>query len=157
MTRPSPSGPLTLLKAQAGKLIPFNIQQVVLEHLLQRVLKDSVASGQLDFLRGRWVRVVADDAGLDYFITLGFDSLVVRDGGVAADVTFRSDVRGFALLVSRRRDPDTLFFRRQLSVTGDTELGLQCKNLLDTLEWEQLPPRMRFALDKLGFILDRSH
>ncbi len=157
MSARTPAGPLTMLKAQAGRLIPFTLQQIVLEHVLQRVLRDPLASGQLDFLRGRWIRVVADDAGLDYFITLGFDALVVRDGGVAADVTFRSDLRGFALLVSRRRDPDTLFFQRQLSVTGDTELGLQCKNLLDAVEWEQLPPRLRLALDSLGSLVDRLH
>ena len=42
-------------------------------------------------------------------------------------------------LASRQEDQDTLFFQRSLMIEGDTELGLGIKNLLDSLEPEQLP------------------
>ena len=38
-----------------------------------------------------------------------------------------------------RKIPDTLFFNRELSIEGDTELGLVVKNMLDAVEWPQLP------------------
>ena len=45
-------------------------------------------------------------------------------------------MREFALLVSRQEDPDTLFFQRRLTIEGDTELGLEVKNILDALDHE---------------------
>jgi predicted lipid carrier protein YhbT len=47
-------------------------------------------------------------------------------------------------LLARQEDPDTLFFNRELSIEGDTELGLVVKNMLDAVEWPQLPklPRL---------------
>jgi predicted lipid carrier protein YhbT len=41
-------------------------------------------------------------------------------------------------LATRKEDADTLFFRRQLKTSGDTELGLHVKNFLDGLEPETL-------------------
>ena len=35
-------------------------------------------------------------------------------------------------------DPDTLFFNRDLSIEGDTELGLVVKNMLDAVEWPKM-------------------
>ena len=43
------------------------------------------------------------------------------------------------LVAGRKEDPDTLFFQRRLSIEGDTELGLEVKNLMDNIEFEQLP------------------
>lgn len=64
------------------------------------------------------------------------------------DLSFRADLAAYLQLVSRQEDPDTLFFNRQLSIEGDTELGLVVKNMLDAIEW---PPSLsRFpALERL--------
>ncbi|EXJ09542.1 ubiquinone anaerobic biosynthesis accessory factor UbiT [Nitrincola nitratireducens] len=48
-------------------------------------------------------------------------------------------------MAKRTEDPDSLFFQRQLSIEGDTELGLGIKNLLDSLEWKE---------HKLSFLLN---
>jgi len=56
-----------------------------------------------------------------------------------ADLTIEGTVYTFLLLATRKEDADTLFFRRQLKTSGDTELGLHVKNLLDGLELETLP------------------
>ncbi|HNM65287.1 MAG TPA: SCP2 sterol-binding domain-containing protein, partial [Accumulibacter sp.] len=42
-------------------------------------------------------------------------------------------------LLARQEDPDTLFFNRELSIVGDTELGLLVKNMLDAIDWPRLP------------------
>ena len=54
------------------------------------------------------------------------------------DLSFRANLSAFMQLLARQEDPDTLFFKRELSVEGDTELGLYVKNMLDAVEWPQL-------------------
>lgn len=57
----------------------------------------------------------------------------------ACDLTFRANLSAYLQLLARQEDPDTLFFNRELSIEGDTELGLIVKNMLDAVEWPQLP------------------
>ncbi len=56
-----------------------------------------------------------------------------------ADLSLRANLSAFLQLLTRKEDPDTLFFNRQLSIEGDTELGLIVKNMLDAVEWPNLP------------------
>ncbi len=51
------------------------------------------------------------------------------------DLAFSANLSTFLQLLARQEDPDTLFFNRELAITGDTELGLLVKNLLDAVEW----------------------
>lgn len=53
----------------------------------------------------------------------------------APDLAFRANLSAFLQLMARQEDPDTLFFNRELSIEGDTELGLLVKNMLDAVEW----------------------
>ena len=53
------------------------------------------------------------------------------------DLSFSANLSAYLQLVARQEDPDTLFFNRELEITGNTELGLLVKNLLDSLE---IPP-----------------
>jgi predicted lipid carrier protein YhbT len=55
------------------------------------------------------------------------------------DLAFSAHLSAYLQLLSRQEDPDTLFFNRELEITGDTELGLLVKNLLDAVEWPSLP------------------
>lgn len=55
----------------------------------------------------------------------------------AVDLAFSANLAAYLQLLARQEDPDTLFFNRELEITGDTELGLLVKNLLDSLE---IPP-----------------
>ncbi len=68
-----------------------------------------------------------------------------------ADLAFRANLSAFLQLVARQEDPDTLFFNRELSIEGDTELGLVVKNMLDAVEWPKLP-----NLPKLPGVFRRS-
>jgi len=64
----------------------------------------------------------------------------------ASDVCIRGDLKSFVLLAAQKEDPDTLFFQRDLVIEGDTDLGLEVKNLLDSLELDELPPELLFAI-----------
>ena len=55
------------------------------------------------------------------------------------DLAFGANLSAFLQLALRQEDPDTLFFNRELSIEGDTELGLIVKNMLDAVEWPTLP------------------
>lgn len=50
------------------------------------------------------------------------------------DLTFTASMSAYLQLMARQEDPDTLFFKRELMVEGDTELGLVVKNMLDAVE-----------------------
>jgi predicted lipid carrier protein YhbT len=89
---------------------------------------------------GRLFAVVVEDLGATALFRYGpdrFHSVPFRKG--AADVTFRAALGTYLKLLSRQEDPDTLFFKRELAIEGDTELGLGVKNMLDAIEWPALP------------------
>ena len=55
------------------------------------------------------------------------------------DLAFTANLSAYLQLLARQEDPDTLFFSRELEITGDTELGLIVKNMLDAVDWPKLP------------------
>ena len=63
-----------------------------------------------------------------------------------------AEVTDLMLLASRQEDADTLFFHRRLQLTGDVELGLTVRNLLDQLPWETLPAPLRLVLEQAARI-----
>ncbi len=63
------------------------------------------------------------------------------------DLSLRANLSAFLQLLTRQEDPDTLFFNRELSIEGDTELGLIVKNMLDAVEW---PASMAGLISKAG-------
>lgn len=98
-----------------------------------------VSADALAPLRGKSVQLEASDAGLRVRVAYDGRRFRARANGAPADLTIRSTVPGFLALALRREDPDTLFFTRRLVMTGDTELGLIVKNLLDAIDWPRLP------------------
>lgn len=50
--------------------------------------------------------------------------------------------------MAQQEDPDTLFFQRRLLISGETDLGLEVKNLLDAVDPEQLPAVVRELLPR---------
>ncbi len=96
-------------------------------------------AGELEFLTQRVMNIFVTDAGLRFSVRLDQDKLRAGNEVAEADLTIEGTVYTFLLLAMRKEDADTLFFRRQLKTSGDTELGLHVKNFLDGLELETLP------------------
>jgi predicted lipid carrier protein YhbT len=95
-------------------------------------------------LVGRRYAIRVKDLGLSLRFTVtqrGF----APDAGMP-ELTVSATARDFLLLLSRREDPDTLFFSRRLVSEGDTELGLTVKNLLDALDPEAVLRRLPMPL-----------
>lgn len=58
------------------------------------------------------------------------------------DLAFAANLSAYLQMLARQEDPDTLFFNRELEITGDTELGLIVKNMLDAIEWPSLSAKL---------------
>ncbi|MGN2243240.1 SCP2 sterol-binding domain-containing protein [Frateuria sp. GZRR33] len=128
------------------RVVPARWQHALLERAMARVLAAPLAEHALDFMAGRRLGIEVTDLELHWVLTL-------REGRLAViDETPEASVRGSAtdllLLASRLEDADTLFFQRTLVLTGDTELGLTARNLLDRLPWESVPLGLRIALNR---------
>ena len=91
-------------------------------------------------LVGRRYAIRVKDLGLTLRFTVSQRGFAPDNG--AADLTISASASDFLLLLSRREDPDTLFFSRRLVSEGDTELGLTVKNLLDALDPEAVLHRL---------------
>ena len=68
---------------------------------------------------------------------------------MAEDVSFSGNLNDLVLIAGRKEDPDTLFFQRRLSIEGDTELGLEVKNLMDSVDLDLLPTPLKTLLNQI--------
>jgi O2-independent ubiquinone biosynthesis accessory factor UbiT len=119
-------------------IIPGKAHGLVLSALLNRVFRVQLEEGELDFLEGRVVHIKVGDAGLHYALTMN-NGRLSEAGGKAADLTIIGSAYDYLLLITRREDPDTLFFQRHLVMDGDTGLGVHLKNMLAAVDLEELP------------------
>ena len=131
--------PLTLPRPFSfpARLVPVWLHSRVLAQILNHILAQQIADGELAMLEGKTLGVAVRDAGVEYRLTLEGAALVASNA--RPDVVMSGGLHAFLLMLARREDPDTLFFQRLLAIEGDTALGLEIKNLLDRLEWEALP------------------
>jgi len=126
--------------------LPFPIQRLALVKILKLAFKEPLAEGDLDFLQGRWLKIEVNDIELQWLFSCGPErEVLIRKQGIS-DVCIRGELKSFMLLAAQKEDPDTLFFQRDLVIEGDTDLGLEIKNLLDSLELDELPPELLFAV-----------
>ncbi|EOW0899553.1 SCP2 domain-containing protein [Klebsiella pneumoniae] len=131
------------------KLAPFALKRQVLEQVLSWQFRQALAEGELEFLEGRWLSIHVRDIGLLWYTSVVDGRLVVSQQA-DADVSFSADASDLLMIAARKQDPDTLFFQRRLVIEGDTELGLYVKNLMDTIELEQMPKALRVMLLQLA-------
>lgn len=138
-------GPLLPL----GRHVPFTLQKLAIEQAMKRLFAEPLNEGAFDVLEGRWLRIEVGDLGMAWNLTRDTAGLrLARHSPV--DVCIRGNWKEFLLLASRQEDPDTLFFRRRLVIEGDTELGLAIKNLVDSLDSDQLPSGLWQLVSWLG-------
>ena len=116
------------------RMIPSFVHDRAMVAALNRVFSNELKEGELNFLRGRTVRIAIEDAGIEYAFTLTGDRLEPADSRRTPDLLLNGSVYDYLLLASRREDADTLFFNRHLQIQGDTELGLYVKNFLDSMD-----------------------
>ena len=130
------------------RLVPPPIIRQATQRLLERVLEGPFASGVLDDMAGRTLGVEVTDLGLRWIVKVGTRRLERVEVEGEAEATVRGTATDLLLLAARLEDADTLLFHRRLQLTGDVELGLGVRNLLDQLPWEAIPLGLRVALNR---------
>ncbi|HUW54421.1 MAG TPA: SCP2 sterol-binding domain-containing protein [Rhodanobacter sp.] len=128
------------------QVVPSRWQHRLLETAMARVLDAPLREGALDFMRGRRLAIEVSDLRLRWVLELRDNRLCVTDAEAEASV--RGSVTDLLLLAGRLEDADTLFFQRRLVLTGDTELGLTARNMLERLPWESIPLGLRIVLNR---------
>lgn len=131
-------------------LLPQSVQKKALLEGLKMVFREALEDGDFDFLEGKWLKVSVTDMELSWYISYEADKLVVADCPIKEDVSFSGNLNDLVLIAGRKEDPDTLFFQRRLSIEGDTELGLEVKNLMDSVDLESLPQPLQTLLNQLA-------
>jgi predicted lipid carrier protein YhbT len=129
---------------------PKEAQAGVLQLALNQFFRPELTAGELDFLTGKTLAVQVADIALQFAISLNGDRLRVQLNSTQQDLLLKAELSDFVAMISNSVDPDTLFFRRRLQMLGDTELGLYCKNLLDSIGPERLPKLCQRGLSWLA-------
>ena len=129
---------------------------------MNTAFKEALQDGDFELLDGRWLNIRVTDLQLDFYVTAecSYEQPAQKQEARLrlseprpCDVVIQGNSRDFLALAARREDPDTLFFARRLLIEGDTELGLGLKNLLDSLELEQLPTALNWTIQRLDNLL----
>lgn len=127
------------------KLLPFAAQKRLLLPALTSVFQEAIEDGDFEFLQGKWLKIVISDLNLYWWLSFDQDKLIMASESelqaknIIEDVCFSATGDDLVLIAGRKQDPDTLFFQRRLKIEGDTELGLEVKNLIDAIDIDQLP------------------
>ena len=136
MLNPAVPAPIATLISQLPATPPSLAFSLVANRLLWPALQT------LDWrpLVGRRYAIRVKDLGLSLRFIVSQRGFAPDNG--LPDLTISASARDFLLLLSRREDPDPLFFSRRLLSEGDTELGIIVKNLLDALDLESVLQRL---------------
>lgn len=120
--------------------IPFAVHKACLLPALHSIFAEAINEGDFDFLQGYWLKININDLGVAWLLSFQNDRLIMAPAtSVQEDVSFYANGDDLLLIAGRKEDPDTLFFQRRLKIEGNTELGLEVKNLIDAVDLEQLP------------------
>jgi O2-independent ubiquinone biosynthesis accessory factor UbiT len=130
------------------RCVPASLQCSVLDRVLRQVMARPLAGGALAAIDGRRLGISVDDLGLGWVLQPADGTIEVAGDLDRAEATVHGSLTDLMLLASRLEDADTLFFQRRLQLTGDVELGLTARNLLDQLPWEEVPLAARILLHR---------
>ncbi|GBU09427.1 SCP2 domain-containing protein [Gammaproteobacteria bacterium] len=141
------------------KCTPQPLQKIIIEHILNTLFIESLQDDELDFLEDKYLSINVIDIDYQITLTLSKHKLIMQNKphkqaqADKADVTLSANFNDLILMISRREDPDTLFFQRKLNIEGDTALGLGVKNWLDGIEMDLLPKWCQHGLQKYAAAL----
>ncbi|MCL1125869.1 ubiquinone anaerobic biosynthesis accessory factor UbiT [Shewanella surugensis] len=129
------------------RFIPHQCQQYALLSALHSVFKDAIKEGELDFLQDKWLKITITDLDLSWLLSIKDNKFIMAPRqsslsgttNISETVSFSAAGDDLLLIAGRKEDPDTLFFQRRLKIEGDTELGLEVKNVIDAIDLDNLP------------------
>ncbi len=131
------------------RLLPYTAQKSMLIPALHSIFSEAIEDGDFEFLQNKWLKISITDLQLDWWLSFDQDRLIMAapNDNIVEDVSFSANGDDLVLIAGRKQDPDTLFFQRRLKIEGDTELGLEVKNLIDAIDIDQLPSSVHSLVD----------
>ena len=102
--------------------------------LLNATLAAQLGADTRQGLEGRHLQLRVTDLGLAFDVTWRATGFTPQRPGATPDLAIAAALPDLWRLARREEDPDSLFFRRRLSLEGDTELGLLFKNAVDAFD-----------------------
>lgn len=126
--------------------LPFDRQKEMGEFLLHSIFKEALHEGELNILENKYVLIEIKNLHFSRTFTLKDNIFKIIKHSPKADATISGDLSSFIQLAARTQDPDTLFFQRKISIQGNTELSLTLKNLIDSIDRENIPNYMFNAI-----------
>lgn len=141
------------LLSVAHRIMPTKLENHFVLYQVKRLSQPFLDEGEIDFLDDKVVLVEIAELSAQWLFTKIGNQLIMLEEAEAVsisakpDVVFNGTVDALVLMASQKVDPDTLFFNRKLSITGDTELGLEVKNLFDQFDLDLLDKPFRKVLD----------
>lgn len=119
------------------RTLPDALHTEFLGRFFNHLLQGQPLAEQLQALEGKCLSLVISDADTELLFLINKGQLQrCPRARQAWNVRIKGRLEDFWLLATRREDPDTLFFNRQLALEGETEAGLYLKNMLDALEFD---------------------
>ncbi|MDN3640636.1 SCP2 sterol-binding domain-containing protein [Simiduia curdlanivorans] len=116
---------------------------------LNHELRQEIEAGEFDFLDGKVLAIAVKDLAIQCALTKQGPRLVAASRHQVADATIAAVLPDLVAIIVGREDPDTLFFQRKLSISGDTELGLTAKNRLDAVDKNRLAQWLQKGLNTM--------
>jgi predicted lipid carrier protein YhbT len=132
------------LPAKLLAKIPNRYHSQILALGLNRLLTSLLATGELDFLENKTLKISLLDVNICF--CLGIQQQRLTPSQAPPNLSIEGNVYDFLCLATQHEDPDSLFFQRRLRLTGDINLGLQLKNFLDRVEPELHFPKFQSLL-----------
>ncbi|WP_438863304.1 ubiquinone anaerobic biosynthesis accessory factor UbiT [Neptunicella sp.] len=132
-----------------NRYAPPLLQVHLLNLVFNQFFRAECRQGDLDFLNNKTLVIDVYDYQLAFGISLQQGRLKVCVSPTNEDLLIRASSVEFLAMINNSVDPDTLFFQRRLVMLGDTELGLYCKNLLDSIDNKRFPRLLSYGLDWL--------
>lgn len=144
----------TPILSLAYRFLPSKIESLVLDHMINTLSKEFIEHNELEFMLNKIVKVAIPEMNVSWMFTKSSEEdykkerlVLIKDRHQKADVTFSGTLNAMILMASQKVDPDTLFFNRELIITGDTNLGLEIKNLIDQFDISLLGLPIKKSLD----------
>ncbi|MBL1141479.1 MAG: hypothetical protein HND53_05535 [Proteobacteria bacterium] len=117
------------------RVIPDKIHTRLISTCLNHLLRGQSLQKRLAELEGKSICINIKDAQTCFHFLIQQGRIKPSPDNVS-DVTISGDSFNFWQLATNKEDPDTLFFRRSLSIEGETETGVHIKNIMDSLEYD---------------------
>ena len=146
------------LARPALRYCPFGVIKAVLQPALTSIFKEALEDGDFEFLENRWLSILVSDLSFEFWISFSGDQLILSQPieNQTQAASFKANAEDLLLIAGRKQDPDTLFFQRRLLIEGDTELGLEVKNLIDSIDLENLPSVVHYLVENTAQVIEQT-